>query len=104
MDLCTDTTPKGKKLKELAQRAEEDWYASWVSELVRIAKPGAVVAVEEVSEPICKQARDWGGVAKEWWIDAIEIYGWDVDPDSVVVETVPSNNKRYNIAMRRKQD
>jgi hypothetical protein len=34
-----------------AQRIQEDWYAKWVEEMIRMAKPGAPILVEHVSPP-----------------------------------------------------
>lgn len=34
-----------------AQRIQEDWYSKWVEEMIRLAKPGAPVIVEQVSFP-----------------------------------------------------
>jgi hypothetical protein len=34
-----------------AQRIQEDWYAKWVEEMIRMAKPGAPIIVEHVSPP-----------------------------------------------------
>lgn len=100
--LCRSTTKEGKLLSRLSQEREEDWFASWVSELVRIAKPGCVVAIEEISPAICSSGRDWGGVDKTWWKTAIDKYEWDVDPDSIIVQNVKrKTSKRYNVAMRK---
>jgi len=33
------------KLKKLDQRAQEDWYASWISEMIRIAKRGKPIII-----------------------------------------------------------
>jgi hypothetical protein len=34
-----------------SQRIQEDWYAKWVEEMIRMAKPGAPIIVEQVSHP-----------------------------------------------------
>ena len=34
-----------------AQQRQNDWYAAWVGEMIRIAKPGVPVIVEQVSNP-----------------------------------------------------
>lgn len=34
-----------------AQQRQNDWYAAWVGEMIRIAKPGAPIIVEQVSYP-----------------------------------------------------
>jgi len=38
---------------------------------------------EDVDTPICNESSEWGGVATDWWKDAVEEYGWDVDPSSI---------------------
>ena len=38
-------------LAEQAQQVQNDWYGKWVGEMIRIAKPGAPVIVEQVSYP-----------------------------------------------------
>lgn len=69
--------------------------------MVRIAKPGKAVIVEQVSHPYCDEYRDWGGVAKEWWKPAIEQYGWDVDPASIIMEKDEIFTNRYHVFMRK---
>lgn len=94
------------------QREQEDWIASWVSEMVRLVTPGKVVVVENVGYPFCSQPGDefddWGGVTKEWWRRAITQYGWLVDPDSMMFEDMPISEKwdtaRYHVAFRRTQE
>ena len=38
-------------LAEQAQQIQNDWYGKWVGEMIRIAKPGAPIIVEQVSYP-----------------------------------------------------
>eukprot|EP00978_Attheya_sp_CCMP212_P048156 scaffold479533_cov130-Attheya_sp.AAC.1 len=68
--LCKSDDWTAKKLVELDQRAQEDWYASWVSEMVRIAKAGKFVVAMDVSFPQCEDLNALGGVSKEWWAGA----------------------------------
>ena len=96
------------KLAKLDQKAQEDWYAAWVVELVRVAKKGRPIIVEQVSLSLCDGApNDWGGVSKDWWAGAVSTYGWDVDVDSIIIENSRhSTNKetylgRYNVFMRK---
>jgi hypothetical protein len=42
-----DTRSKARE----AQRIQEDWYAKWVEEMIRLAQPGAPIIVEQVSYP-----------------------------------------------------
>ena len=104
-EVCLKETEVSKKLRIKSQRIQEDWYAKWVTELVRIAKPGKVVIIESVSHSLCTHnLTDWGGVDKEWWLStAISRYGWNVDPSSVLIEDYRLNGQRYNVIMRKNQ-
>jgi len=95
-----------KKLNMLDQEAQEDWHASWVSELIRIAKKGKPIIIEEVAHPRCNAPSDWGGVSKEWWTEvAVSKYGWDVDVNSIYIEnmmkTKGENSGRYIVYMEK---
>ena len=73
-----------------------------VAEMVRIAKPGAPVIVEQVSYPFCEAYFDWGGVSQEFWTDyAIEKYDWLIDPASIEFEDDRLFRKRYHVFMRK---
>ena len=99
--LCQKDSEISKKLRMKAQRIQEDWYAKWVTELIRIAKPGKAVIIESVGYPLCSH-EDWGGVEKEWWnATAISRYGWDVDPSSFLMEDYILGSDRYNVIMRK---
>jgi len=102
-EFCNSDDPISQYLRKQEQLAEEDWFASWVSEMVRIAKPGKIITVESVGESICKSLHDWGGVDKEWWPKAVHKYKWDVDPSSIVIAPVQhkSFKIRYNVMMRK---
>jgi len=96
---------RNKTLAHQEQKAQQDWYASWVSELVRIAKPNKVVIVESARESLCKGTYGWGGVDMDWWKVAIETYSWDVDPTSLIIQQVPTSQEwhyRYHVMMRKK--
>ena len=108
IELCTSVAPGDQELRDKGQRAQEDWYASWVSEMIRIAKPGKIIAVELESHSICHQ-EDWGGVEPEWWTDTSTIaeYGWDVDPTSIVTRVAGYQQDdwvsyRYHVMMRKR--
>jgi len=90
---------KEKALLKLDQKAQEDWYASWVSELIRIAKPGATIIVEQVSLPQCEDLNDWGGVSKSWWKEAVQTYEWDVDPTLIKIQDFNREHGRYHVQM-----
>ena len=59
-ELCDGHDWRDVTLRDLAQRRQEDFYAAWVSEMIRIAKPGKPVVVEHVSQPKCDDREDWG--------------------------------------------
>jgi SAM-dependent methyltransferase len=90
-----------KKFVEQAQQRQNDWYAAWVSEMVRIAKPGAPIIVEQVSYPLCDALFDWGGVEPEFWKKAVRKYGWDVNRSSIETEVDKMFRKRYHVFMRK---
>jgi hypothetical protein len=85
----------------MAQQAQEDWYGNWVAEMARIAKPGVPVIVEQVSEAYCDAFFDWGGVHRDWWLASAtnNTYGWNVVPDSVVIEEDTIFRDRYHVFM-----
>lgn len=59
--MCDSTDDwRDQKLVEIAQERNEDFYGKWVSEMIRIAKPGKPVIIEHVSQPKCTDKRDWG--------------------------------------------
>jgi hypothetical protein len=90
------------KLNKIAQERQEDWMALWVTEMVRIAKPGAPVITEAVALPFCDEVGDYGGVSKEFWPRAIDKYGWDVDPASLVFgKDKHYDPGRYHVALKK---
>ena len=100
--LCKSTDP----LAEKEQKAQEQWFARWVTEMVRITRPGGSVIVEDVAKPICQIYRDWGGVSQAWWPKAVADYGWDIRVDSITFgpaarSPVKYKGRRYNVAMRK---
>ena len=102
-EICEGDSWEEQKLKEVAQQRQNDWYGVWVSEMIRIAKPGAPVIVEQVSYPFCEAYFDWGGVDQDFWTNyAIEKYGWEVDPASIEFEDDRLFRKRYHVFMRKR--
>jgi hypothetical protein len=89
---------KNQKLLEIMQERQEEWFANWVSQMVRIAKPGAPVIIEELAPPYCQAKRDWGGVTKDFWKQGVERYGWDIDPSSIAFH---DRKKRYHVFMKK---
>ena len=92
-----------KKLILKGQEKQNNFYGKWVGEMVRIAKPGSAVLVEQVSYPFCEEFLDWGGVNQEWWISGIAHYGWDVDPTSLTFENDTIFRHRYHVFMRKNE-
>lgn len=54
--------------------------------------------------PLCTElgSHDWGGIAVEWWKDAVKKYEWDVEPDSLQIFLQPWYDNRYNVMLRRR--
>ena len=92
---------KEQKLVILAQEKQNSFYGKWVAEMVRIAKPGSAVILEQVSYPYCEEFWDWGGVNQDWWIPSMAKYGWDVDPSSLEFMDDTLFRHRYHVFMRK---
>ena len=93
---------ESKKLAEIAQQKQEDWFGLWVSEMVRIAKPGKPVIIEQVSPPYCNDVDDWGGVSRNFWKAGVNNYGWDIDPSSIdIAADKVFGSGRYHVFMRK---
>lgn len=86
-----------------AQLKQEDWFASWVTEMVRIVKPGKIVAIESIAKPLCQMPTDRGGVSQHWWKEAVEKYSWDVSIDSIQIHNIYNipEKGRYCVSMRK---
>ena len=52
VELCESNDTDSIKLSARAQREQEKWYAAWVEEMIRIAKPGGIIMVEHVALPL----------------------------------------------------
>ena len=92
---------KSQTLKQILQEREEAWFANWVQQMIRIAKPGAPVIFENVMPPLCDYLYDWGGVSKDWWKKSIKTYGWDLDPESLEFGENLVWSQRYNVFIRK---
>ena len=90
-----------EELRVIGVLNQEDWFGKWVAEMARIAKPGAPVIAEEVSQPTCDAPEDWDGVSKSFWYEAAKknTYDWNIDPDSI--EMMDHTGTRYNVFMRK---
>ena len=92
---------RGTKLSEVAQEEQEKWFGLWVGQMLRIAKRGAPVIIENVAPSYCKAPWDWGGADKEFWAKAVIKYGWHVDPNSFYFEDHPECEGRYHVSMKK---
>lgn len=102
-EVCPGETDAQLKEIHRMQKLQDDWYSSWVVEMIRIAKPGVPVIVEEVAWPLCVTRHDWGGVSHDFWRSGVARYGWDIDPASIVFENhTVSSTKRYHVFMRKR--
>jgi hypothetical protein len=100
-EICNDDLWQSVKLRDMAQKVQNDWYGAWVSELARIAKPGVPIIVEQVSQPFCTNMDDGGGVSPNWWASAIDMYHWDIDPQSIEFMNDTIFPNRYHVFMRK---
>ena len=64
--------------------------------MIRIAKPGAPIIVEQVSYPFCEAQFDWGGVGQDFWA-SVE----NIDPSTIEFEDDRLFRKRYHVFMRK---
>ena len=92
---------------------QEEWFAKWIKEMVRIAKPGGPIFVEEVPFAKCNATNDNGGVNYDFWYKSTSWNNGDddkerqqIDPTSIrfmpIIEKDGSPITRYNVAMRKK--
>jgi len=95
--------PLHQRLTELMQEKQEDWHSQWVVELIRIAKPGKYIIIEDVGWPGCSDMADWAGVDTEWWHTAVDTYGWNVYPESIQIVEKAWYGDRYNVRMQKKK-
>ncbi|KAG7349205.1 hypothetical protein IV203_011802 [Nitzschia inconspicua] len=93
------------ELHQIMQQRQADWLGRWVNEMVRIAKPGAPIVVEnvQIGESVCNIG---GGVVQSFWkTHASEnTYNWNVDLASVIWEIDPIVTFRYNVVMRKRSE
>jgi hypothetical protein len=101
--LCSTHDWQAQKLIDIAQQLQQDWFALWVGQMARIAKPGAPVIIESVAPPYCDYKKDWGGVTTDWWKEAVTTYDWDVDPESLEIGPDLVFDDRHHVFMRKKE-
>ena len=99
--LCNEKDSESAKRLELVQQKQDDHVGQWVKEMIRIAKAGKPVIAEAISPPVCEPNDLMGLVPRSFWKSAVDKYGWDVDPDSIVIETSKLMGSRYNVFMRK---
>lgn len=93
---------KSQTLLNIAVERTETWYSQWVGEMIRIAKPGKAVIIEQVTDSRCADRPSFLGIKKSWWSNAIHRYRWDVDPDSLDFEKDELFSRRYHVFMRKR--
>ena len=92
-----------EKLLDIVEQRQNDWHGKWVNEMIRIAKPGKVIIVEQQVKSQCGPHRpNIFGLSQEWWKSAIQKYQWDVEPDSLDFEDDQLFYGRYEVMMRKK--
>lgn len=90
-----------QKLRQ-AQRKQEVWFSSWTRELVRVAKPGGIVAIEAVAKPFCNDTASPGGVRRTLWKEMVRRFHMGVDPASIEIVDYPMFPGSYHVFMRKK--
>ena len=99
--LCSGASSKQNQEKLKQEQARQiEWYTTWVHEMLRIAKPGAPVILEQVSLPLCEAHYDFGGVPIQFWNSSLT---GPIQPGSVVTETSKLIKERYHVFMRKKK-
>ena len=105
-NLCTLTDDGDwhmRELSKLAQKKQEEWFSSWISELIRITKPGGTIIIEDIGKPYCMDQQDWGGVERTWWLEAKDLYDWNIVEDSISIvnsmEGMPQG--RYHVSTKK---
>jgi hypothetical protein len=96
---CDSEDKAEEVLTRLDQNAQEKYHSDFVKQMIRIAKPGAPIILEFVSQPACGLS-DWGGVDVSFWVDGVSKYGWDVVEGDVEIMTLSLNGTpRYNVKL-----
>lgn len=96
---------KGMPLKKAAQEAQEQWATKWVTDMMRVARPGGLIVIENLSVPYCESADDLGGISQDWWSTIVQENqeAWQVDPASLQITIDGLRSWRYHVAMKRKE-
>ena len=99
--ICEGRVYEHKKLRKKWRRKQEAWYEQWVGEMIRIAKPGVPIILEQVSVDFCDNREDWDGVSRSYWERQVEQWGTVED---LQMETNENDELRYNVFMRKKME
>jgi hypothetical protein len=98
-----DSDWRSRTLLKVAMGRLDSWHRAWVGEMIRIAKPGKAVIVEQVRDGQCRgYLSSFTGISQEWWPSAIERFGWDVEVDSLRFQADALFRNRYHVFMRKK--
>jgi hypothetical protein len=102
----SDSDAALRRLHDRGQTIQHDWFGKWVGAMARVAKPGGAIIVEQVAVPYCDCYVDWGGVSHAFWKEAVtqNTYGWNIDPESLVIELDTMHKKRYHVVMVKKEE
>lgn len=92
---------KALKLLEIGEARQSEWHKKWVGEMIRIAKPGKAIIIEQARESDCKAHPGFDVPTRGWWREAIRKCQWDVDPDSLDFEEDRVFRHRYHLLMKK---
>lgn len=103
-ELCRsqDDEWMAKQLLAIGAERQSEWHRKWVGEMIRIAKPGKAIIIEQARESECKSRPGFDVPTRDWWRQAIDKYNWDVDPESLDFEKEHVFGDRYNLLMKKK--
>jgi SAM-dependent methyltransferase len=100
--ICTGSLTKSARETRLQmQRTQEDWFAKWVTEMVRITKPGGSIIFESVTLPFCESEELGAGVSRLFWINGVHKYRWPVDTSTLFFEEDTIFQGRYHVSVRK---
>jgi len=73
--------------------------------MLRVARPGGLIVIENLSVPYCESQDDLGGVSQDWWSSVVQEHhvAWQVDPASLHMKIDGLKSWRYHVVMRRKE-
>uniref|UniRef100_A0A7S2Y8C2 Uncharacterized protein n=2 Tax=Entomoneis paludosa TaxID=265537 RepID=A0A7S2Y8C2_9STRA len=101
--ICAEKDKKQKKLYEKWLSTQEQWFTRWVREMIRIAKPGSPIILEQISQAYCDNDNDWDGVRQKFWKTFVADKQNGVDPHSLDMEPNKVDEDRYNVFMKKRK-